>query len=79
VQAVFEDEDNVYVIIENCKGGELAAAVGQRHYSERTVSPQLVSMSCVNLPLPYEITTVCALAFGSQSLQHVNTERAKVP
>eukprot|EP01025_Chloroclados_australasicus_P037808 TRINITY_DN3866_c0_g4_i1.p1 TRINITY_DN3866_c0_g4~~TRINITY_DN3866_c0_g4_i1.p1 ORF type:complete len:632 (-),score=82.18 TRINITY_DN3866_c0_g4_i1:442-2337(-) len=35
---VFEDTDYVHVIMEWCKGGELVHAIGQRHYSERTVA-----------------------------------------
>jgi calcium-dependent protein kinase len=35
---VFEDEQNVYVVQELCKGGELWHRIGEAHYSERTVS-----------------------------------------
>jgi calcium-dependent protein kinase len=35
---VYEDEQNVYVVQELCKGGELWHRIGERHYSERTVS-----------------------------------------
>jgi calcium-dependent protein kinase len=37
---VFEDEHSVYVVQELCKGGELWHRIGERHYSERTVSGQ---------------------------------------
>lgn len=35
---VYEDDQNVYIVQEWCKGGELWHAVGSRHYSERTVA-----------------------------------------
>ena len=35
---VFEDDENVYIVQELCKGGELYDRIGERHYSERTVS-----------------------------------------
>jgi calcium-dependent protein kinase len=35
---VFEDEANVYLVQELCRGGELWHRIGERHYSERTVS-----------------------------------------
>ncbi|KAF6262574.1 kinase-like domain-containing protein [Scenedesmus sp. NREL 46B-D3] len=35
---VFEDEQNVYVVQELCKGGELWHRIGEAHYSERTVA-----------------------------------------
>jgi calcium-dependent protein kinase len=34
---VYEDEHNVFVVQELCKGGELWHRIGDRHYSERTV------------------------------------------
>lgn len=34
---VFEDENQVYVVQEQCKGGELWHRIGEKHYSERTV------------------------------------------
>lgn len=37
---VFEDEHSVYVVQELCRGGELWHRIGERHYSERTVSGQ---------------------------------------
>jgi calcium-dependent protein kinase len=38
IQDVFEDHENVFIIQEYCKGGELHSRIGKRHYSERTVS-----------------------------------------
>lgn len=35
---VYEDEQNVYVVQELCKGGELWHRIGEAHYSERTVA-----------------------------------------
>lgn len=34
----YEDDENVYIITEICRGGELWHRVGDKHYSERTVS-----------------------------------------
>lgn len=42
---VYEDEQNVYVVQELCKGGELWHRIGERHYSERTVSRVLQDTS----------------------------------
>ena len=38
LQAVFEDDEFVHIVMENCSGGELCHAVGERHYSERTAA-----------------------------------------
>ncbi|KAG1666313.1 hypothetical protein FOA52_004795 [Chlamydomonas sp. UWO 241] len=35
---VYEDADNVWIVMEWCKGGELWHRAGDRHYSERTVA-----------------------------------------
>lgn len=35
---VFEDAEYVYIIMENCQGGELSDRIQTRHYSERTVA-----------------------------------------
>ena len=37
LEDTFEDAENVYIVQELCTGGELVHALGQRHYSERTV------------------------------------------
>ena len=37
-EAAFEDDDTVYILTELCKGGELWHRIGEKHYSERTVS-----------------------------------------
>ncbi len=34
----YEDNEHVYIITELCRGGELWHRVGDKHYSERTVS-----------------------------------------
>lgn len=34
----YEDSENVYIITELCRGGELWHRVGDKHHSERTVS-----------------------------------------
>lgn len=39
---VYEDEQQVYVVQELCKGGELWHRIGEKHYSERTVSGRRV-------------------------------------
>ena len=33
----YEDIDNVYIVTELCRGGELWHRIGEKHYSERTV------------------------------------------
>lgn len=38
MQDVYEDDYKVHILMECCTGGELWHALGQRHYSERTVS-----------------------------------------
>ncbi len=37
LEEVLEDADAVHIVMELCLGGELAHAIGRRHYSERTV------------------------------------------
>ena len=36
--AALEDDDNIHIIMEYCRGGELYHRIGRRHYSERVVS-----------------------------------------
>ncbi len=37
LEEVYEDDTHVHLLLEYCKGGELAHRIGARHYSERTV------------------------------------------
>lgn len=37
-EEAYEDRDNVYIVTELCRGGELWHRIGDKHYSERTVS-----------------------------------------
>ncbi len=37
LEDVFEDDKNVYIVMELCRGGELLQKINNRHYSERTV------------------------------------------
>jgi len=37
LEAVYEDDTHVHIVMEYCKGGELFHRMGARHYSERTV------------------------------------------
>ena len=37
-EEAYEDRDNVYIVTELCRGGELWHRIGEKHYSERTVS-----------------------------------------
>ena len=36
-EEAYEDDNNVYLITELCRGGELWHRIGDKHYSERTV------------------------------------------
>ncbi len=36
-EEAYEDIDNVYIVTELCRGGELWHRIGEKHYSERTV------------------------------------------
>ena len=38
LEEVYEDDTRVHLVMEYCSGGELHHAVGQRHYTERSVS-----------------------------------------
>ena len=38
LEAVYEDDDNVYIVMEYCTGGELVHAIGEAHYTEQTVA-----------------------------------------
>lgn len=38
LEDVYEDDECVHVVMELCKGGELWHRIGDKHYSERTVS-----------------------------------------
>jgi calcium-dependent protein kinase len=38
LEEVFEDDDYVHIVMENCTGGELIHRIGKSHYSERTVA-----------------------------------------
>ncbi len=33
----YEDDENIYLVMEYCRGGELWHRIGRRHYSEKTV------------------------------------------
>lgn len=37
LEAVFEDDTHVFIVMELCRGGELIHRIGKRHYSEGTV------------------------------------------
>ena len=37
LEDVYEDENQVHIIMELCRGGELVHRIGSQHYSERTV------------------------------------------
>ena len=49
LKETLEDDKNIYIIMEYCKGGELLASLGRRHYSEATVSPQILNPSVNDL------------------------------
>ncbi|GFR43958.1 hypothetical protein Agub_g5101 [Astrephomene gubernaculifera] len=38
LEDVYEDEECVHIVMEQCRGGELWHRIGDRHYSERTVA-----------------------------------------
>ena len=41
-EEAYEDRDNVYIVTELCRGGELWHRIGEKHYSERTVRRSLL-------------------------------------
>ena len=45
----YEDDENVYIITEICRGGELWHRVGDKHYSERTVSSCRIAMHALTV------------------------------
>jgi serine/threonine protein kinase len=45
-KGVFEDDADVHVLMEWCKGGELTSHIGRGHYSERTVRLQGSVQGC---------------------------------
>ena len=38
LEAVYEDDDTVYMVMEYCTGGELVHVIGEAHYTEQTVA-----------------------------------------
>ena len=36
-KGVFEDDENVHIVMEWCKGGELTGAIAMAHYNEQKV------------------------------------------
>jgi calcium-dependent protein kinase len=38
LEAVYEDDDSVYIVMEYCTGGELVHVIGDVHYTEQTVA-----------------------------------------
>lgn len=38
LEGVYEDDENVYLVMQKCRGGELAHRIGERAYTERTVA-----------------------------------------
>ena len=76
IQDVYEDHENVFIIQEYCKGGELHSRIGKRHYSERTVSPH---PKCC-LKLLHHAGDACSKAklpngvmYGSSSTGHADS------
>ena len=47
LEEAFEDDTHVHIVQELCTGGELVHALGQRHYSERTVRISSCVMACM--------------------------------
>ena len=43
---VFEDDNDIHIVMEYCQGGELWHRIGNKYYTERTVSQALVSIAC---------------------------------
>ena len=52
----YEDEHSVYIVTELCRGGELWHRIGDKHYSERTVS---TSAEVIMHPLAPSCNTGC--------------------
>ena len=47
-KGVYEDEEDIHVLMEWCKGGELTGRIVKSHYSERTVW-----LTCTQLPVTH--------------------------
>ncbi len=43
---VFEDDDDIHIVMEYCRGGELWHRIGNKHYTERTVSLACAHTKC---------------------------------
>ena len=46
---VFEDKNDVHIVMEYCRGGELHHRIGNKHYTERTVSLHVSALATVQL------------------------------
>lgn len=45
-RGAYEDNDDVYITMEWCKGGELWHRIGRAHYSEQTVRHEQKKLIC---------------------------------
>lgn len=70
---VYEDDTDVHIVMEYCRGGELWTRIGNKHYTERTVSFITVQLACVIM------TVLLVHAAGSQFYASCSSHPLSVP
>ena len=51
LKGAFEDNTDVHIVMEWCRGGELWHRIGRAHYSERTVRAPVAEFSSASLAM----------------------------